>query len=73
MRTVDTWLTRLRALVGIGVLAWELTAEQGKQWWIFVLVVWLMGGPIEELIRLLTAGRLQINVGRDEEDEDPDL
>lgn len=70
MSTADQWLTRLRALVGTGVLAWELAAEQGTQWWIFVLVVWLMGGPIEELIRMFTAGRLQIQI-RNKDDGDP--
>jgi|HubBroStandDraft_6_1064221.scaffolds.fasta_scaffold1394509_2 hypothetical protein len=70
MRGTDLWVTRLRALVGTGVLAWELGAEQGKQWWIFVLVVWLMGGPIEELIRFLTAGRLQIDIDRDKDEDD---
>jgi hypothetical protein len=69
MRTADPWLTRLRALLGTAVLAWELAAEHGTQWWIFVLVVWLLGGPVEELIRLLTVGRLQIDVKRDEPDD----
>lgn len=69
----DRWLTRLRFLLGSGVLAWELAADNLRHWPpTFVLAVWLLGGPIEEIIRFLTAGRLQITM-KSSEDEKPDV
>jgi hypothetical protein len=33
-----------------------------------ILAFWLLGGPIEEMIRFFTGGRIQINVRHDEPD-----
>lgn len=70
MNRADVWLTRFRALVGTAILGWELPVEHARQWWTLVLAAWLLGAPIEELVRLLTAGRLQINVKRDKDEDD---
>lgn len=64
------WLTKLRALLGSGTLAWELAADHLHHWPLLVLVFWLLGGPVEVFVRFLTSGRLEINVKRDPEDED---
>lgn len=64
----DRWLTRLRALAGLGTLGWELGVEHGHQWWIFILVLYLLGAPFEDLVRLFTSGRVQINIRKDEKD-----
>jgi hypothetical protein len=71
MNKADVWLTRFRALLGAGILGWELPVEHAQQWWTLVLAAWLLGAPLEELIRFLTAGRLQINV-KSEKDKDDD-
>lgn len=72
MRT-DAWLVKLRAALGVAMIGWELGVNNLKTWPpIFVLAVWLLGGPVEELIRFLTAGRLQINVKPSAENP-PDL
>ena len=62
----DRWLTRLRALAGVGLLGWEAGVEHLQQWWAIFLVVWLLGGPAEDVVRLITDGRLQINIRRGE-------
>lgn len=71
MRTPDDrWLTRLRALSGSGTLLWELIADHGHQWFVFIIAIWLLGGPLEQLITFLTAGRLNIEVRRVNEADD---
>lgn len=67
------WLTLLRAIAGIGTLAWELPVERGHQWWILIFAAWLLGAPFEELVRLLTSGRIQIDMNKTPDpDPDPD-
>lgn len=71
MKTDERWLTRLRALLGSMALLWELIADHGHQWFVFVICLWLLGGPLEQLITFLTAGRLRIEIKRVEvRDED---
>jgi hypothetical protein len=66
----DRWLKRLRFLLGSGVLGWELVADKLRHWPpTFVLAVWLLGGPIEQLVQFFTAGRLQITMRQREDDE----
>jgi hypothetical protein len=57
----DRWLTRLRFVLGSGVLVWELQVDRLHHWPpTFVLAVWLLGGPVEQLVRFFTDGRIQI-------------
>lgn len=73
MRAPDQWLVRLRALLGAAVVGWELAVDHLQHWPpTLILAFWLLGGPIEEMVRFFTGGRLQINVrpGHDDEDED---
>lgn len=75
MKAPDQWLVRLRALLGSAVVAWELGVDHLQHWPpTLILAFWLLGGPVEELIRFLTAGRLQINVkqGAEAKDDSPD-
>lgn len=66
----DRWVLRLRALLGSAVVGWELGVDHLQHWPpTLIMAFWLMGGPIEEMIRFFTGGRLQINVHRD---NDPD-
>lgn len=67
------WLTKLRALLGAGALSWEFGVDRLNHWpAVFVIVFWLLGGPVESLIKFLTAGRLEINVRKDPEPEEKD-
>ena len=67
----DTWLTRLRFLVGTGAFAWEVVWDKHERLWVVVIAIWLLGAPIEDLIKLLTSGRIQIRIPRaDDEKED---
>ena len=56
----DTWLLRLRFLVGTGVLTWELAFDHHDKLWAIVIAIWLLGAPIEELVAFLTHGKIQI-------------
>lgn len=69
MNRQDPWLTRLRFALGSAAFAWEVAVDRHDRWWIIVVSLWLLGGPIEEIVRFLTAGRLQINMRRNEDDE----
>lgn len=73
-RWLLAFITVTRAGVGIGDLSWEFVVDRLHHWPpTFVLAAWLLGAPIEELVRFFTQGRLQINVKRGEEpDEDPE-
>lgn len=67
----DRWVLRLRALLGSAVVGWELGVDRLQHWPpTLILAFWLLGGPIEEMIRLFTAGRLQINVRPDDTDDE---
>ena len=66
----DIWLTRLRFLVGTGAFAWEVVWDKHERLWVVVMAIWLLGAPIEDLIRLLTEGRVQIRVPRKEEGDE---
>lgn len=66
MRT-PLWLQGFRALVmtilGAGDLIWEFGVDRLHHWApSFILALWLLGGPIDQLVTLLTSGRIQINV-----------
>ena len=61
----DRWLTRLRALAGVGLLGWEAGVEHLQQWWALFLVVWMLGGPAEDFIQLFTEGRIRIDVHKE--------
>lgn len=64
----DRWVLRLRALLGSAVVGWELGADHLRHWPpTLILAFWLLGGPLEEMIRFFTGGRLQINVHQDDE------
>lgn len=65
----DKWLTRLRFLVGTGAFAWEVVWDKHERLWVIVMAIWLLGAPIEDLVRLLTSGRVQIRVPAEKEDE----
>lgn len=67
----DRWVLRLRALLGSAVVGWELGVDRLQHWPpTLILAFWLLGGPIEEMIRFFTGGRLQINVHRDDSDDE---
>lgn len=69
MNENNSWLVKLRAVLGTGALAWSLGVDHLQHWPTeMVLVFWLLGAPLEELIRFFTEGRVQINV-RDKKDE----
>ena len=70
MSRQDPWLTRLRFLLGSAAFAWEVAADHHDRWWIIVISLWLLGGPIEEIVRFLTAGRLQVSVKQNEEGDE---
>lgn len=66
------WLTKLRALLGAAAFAWELGVDHLNHWpAVFVIVFWLLGGPVEEIVKFFTAGRIQISV-RDKDEENDD-
>jgi hypothetical protein len=66
----DRWVLRLRALLGAAVVGWELAVDRLHHWPpTLILAFWLLGGPIEELVRFFTGGRIQINVRPDDETE----
>lgn len=72
MKTSAVWLTIWRSILGAGLLAWELGVDQLRHWPpIFVFAFWLLGGPIEEIVRFVTSGRIQINVRDSGKDEPP--
>lgn len=69
----DEWRTRLRFLLGTGVLGWELGVDHLRHWPpTFILAVWLLGGPVAQVITFLTSGRIQIVVREPEKDENDD-
>lgn len=58
MKTVDDrWLTRLRALLGSTAFMWDVVAGGGRLW-VIVASLWLLGGPIEQILYFLTSGRI---------------
>ena len=65
----DRWLTRLRALLGTGVLVWELGLDHLHHWPVFILIVWLLGGPVDKLVTLLTSGRFQLVIHDSEREQ----
>lgn len=68
----ERWLTRLRALAGVGILGWELPVDHVHHWWVLIIAVGLLTDSLTSAIALLTSGRLQIVVKREDEDKDPD-
>lgn len=66
------WLTKLRATLGAGAFAWELGVDHMHHWpAVFVVCFWLLGGPVEQLIQFFTSGRIQINVRRKDDEDEP--
>jgi hypothetical protein len=57
----DRWLTRLRALLGSTAFMWDVIAGGGRLW-VIVASLWLLGGPIEQILYFLTSGRIAISV-----------
>lgn len=53
----DRWLTRLRALLGSMAFGWDVVAGGGRLW-VIVASLWLLGGPIEQILYFLTSGRI---------------
>lgn len=66
----DRWQVVWRMAVGTAALGWELQVDSLKHWPLLIPVFWLLGAPLELLIRFFTSGRLQINVRREEEKDD---
>jgi hypothetical protein len=64
----DPWMTRFRAVLGAALAAWDAWYQHGRQWWVWIISLYLLGAPLEELVRLFTSGRVQVNVRRDEKD-----
>ena len=70
----DRWLSRLRFLLGSGAFVWEVVWDPHDRWWVIVISLWLLGGPIEELLSLITRGRLSVSISRKDtpgQDRDP--
>lgn len=65
----DRWLTRLRALTGVGILAWELPVDHVHHWWVLIIAVGLLTDSVTNAITLLTSGRIQIVVNSDDSKE----
>ena len=61
----------VKTLAGTGTLAWELAAQHGGQLWVWIIILYLFGAPFEDLVRLLTSGRILIErKGDDDEDRE---
>jgi hypothetical protein len=68
-RKIDPWILRLRAVGGTGLLTWEAAFDPNQRWFLYVISLWLLGAPLEEVVRLFTAGRIAITVRKNDDDK----